>query len=178
MGKIALGLKINLAKIDMARVFNGKDNAQYLDMTIFVNMDELDQYGNSGMITQDVSKEEKANNVKGNILGNGKIFWVEGGQVPLPQGQASQAPPPQQQRPQQQGGFQQQQPQQQQQQQQPQQQQQQQQQAPQTWGNQSHQQQVPQQQGGFIGQHVDEQVLNQQQQGGFKPMPDDDKPAF
>tara|TARA_R110000744_G_scaffold16232_1_gene44820 strand:- start:64 stop:453 length:390 start_codon:yes stop_codon:yes gene_type:complete len=82
MSKIALSLKINLSKMDMARIFNGKEGAQYLDATIFVNMDELDQYGNSGMITQDVSKEEKAQGVKGNILGNGKVFWVENGQAP------------------------------------------------------------------------------------------------
>jgi len=104
MGKIALGLKINLSKIDMARVFNGKEGAQYLDMTIFVNLDELDQYGNSGMITQDVTKEEKANKVQGNILGNGNVFWVENGQAPQAQGQAApqQQQAPQQQAPQQQ----------------------------------------------------------------------------
>ena len=125
MGKIALSLKIDLAKMDMKRIFNGKNGAQYLDATIFVNMDELDQYGNSGMITQDVSKEEKQQGVKGNILGNGKVFWVENGQAPQQQGQAQggyqqapqqsqggfqQQPAPQQQA---QGGFQQQQPQQQ-----------------------------------------------------------------
>jgi hypothetical protein len=124
MGKIALSLKIDLAKMDMNRIFNGKNGAQYLDATIFVNMDELDQYGNSGMITQDVSKEEKQQGTKGNILGNGKVFWVENGQAPQQQGQAQggyqQAPQQsqggfqQQPAPQQQGGFQQQQPQQQQ----------------------------------------------------------------
>lgn len=109
MAKIALSLKINLNDIDMARVFQGK-KGQYLDATIFVNMDELDQYGNSGMITQDVSKEEKDQGVKGNILGNGKVFWVEGGQAP----QAANAAPQQntngfqqQATPQQQSGFQQ-----------------------------------------------------------------------
>jgi hypothetical protein len=107
MGKIALSLKIDLAKMDMNRIFNGKNGAQYLDATIFVNMDELDQYGNSGMITQDVSKEEKQQGVKGNILGNGKVFWVENGQAPQQQGQAQGG---YQQAPQQsQGGFQQQQ---------------------------------------------------------------------
>lgn len=106
MGKIALSLKIDLAKMDMNRIFNGKNGAQYLDATIFVNMDELDQYGNSGMITQDVSKEEKQQGVKGNILGNGKVFWVENGQAPQPQGQTQGG---YQQAPQQsQGGFQQQ----------------------------------------------------------------------
>ena len=86
MSKIALALKINLSEIDMARVFQGK-KGQYLDATIFVDMAELDQYGNSGMITQDVSKEEKAQKVQGKILGNGKVFWVEGGQAPQQAGQ-------------------------------------------------------------------------------------------
>lgn len=85
----------------MNRIFNGKNGAQYLDATIFVDMDQLDQYGNSGMITQDVTKEQKAQGVKGNILGNGKLFWVENGQAPQPAQQAQagfqqQAPAPQQ----------------------------------------------------------------------------------
>jgi hypothetical protein len=127
MAKIALALKINLSQIDMARAFQGQ-KGQYLDATIFVDMNELDQYGNSGMITQDVSKEEKGQGVKGNILGNGKIFWVENGQAPqkageqqaqggfqqqgaqqqyAPQQQQQQqyAPQQQQQAPQQQGGW-------------------------------------------------------------------------
>ena len=103
MSKIALSLKIDVSKIDKARLFSGQKGT-YLDATIFVELAELDQYGNSGMITQDVTKEEKAQGVKGNILGNGKVFWVENGQAPQPQGQGGY----QQQAPQQQGGFQQQ----------------------------------------------------------------------
>ena len=38
-----------------------------------------DQYGQNGMIVQSVSKEEKAQGVKGPILGNAKIFWSENG---------------------------------------------------------------------------------------------------
>ena len=111
MSKIALSLKIDLAKMDMARIFNGKNGAQYLDATIFVDMNELDQYGNSGMITQSVSKDEKAQGVKGNILGNGKLFWVENGQAPQAQQQnqgyqqAPQQQAPQGFQPQQPGGF-------------------------------------------------------------------------
>jgi single-strand DNA-binding protein len=71
------------------------------------------------MITQDVSKEEKAQGIKGNILGNGKVFWKEGGQAPQAQGGFQQQAPQQQQQQQQpardpqgftsaQGGFQQQ----------------------------------------------------------------------
>ena len=110
MSKIALSLKIDLSKMDMARIFNGKNGAQYLDCTIFVNQTELDQYGNSGMITQDVNKEEKANGVKGNILGNGKVFWVENGQAPQQANQQQSTGGFQQQAPQNTGGFQQQQP--------------------------------------------------------------------
>ena len=73
----------------MNRLFKGQ-KGNYLDCTIFVDLAELDQYGNSGMITQDVSKEEKDAGVKGNILGNGKVFWVEGGQAPQQAGQAPQ----------------------------------------------------------------------------------------
>ena len=101
MSKIALSLKINVSQIEKARLFVGQKGA-YLDATIFVDLSELDQYGNSGMITQDVSKEEKQQGIKGNILGNGKIFWVENGQAPQPQGQSFQQQAPQQQQQQQQ----------------------------------------------------------------------------
>ena len=90
MSKIALSLKINVSQIDKLRLFSGQ-KGKYLDATIFVDLDQLDQYGNSGMITQDVTKEEKQQGVKGNILGNGKVFWKEGGQAPqAPQGKFAQ----------------------------------------------------------------------------------------
>lgn len=110
MSKIALALKINLSAMDTARLFNGK-KGQYLDCTVFVDLDQLDQYGNSGMITQDVSKEEKQQGIKGNILGNAKIFWTDTGRMPQAQQQGSYNGQPQQQGgqqqpPQQQGGYQ------------------------------------------------------------------------
>lgn len=147
MAKIALSLKINLNDIDMSRVFQGK-KGQYLDATIFVEMNELDQYGNSGMITQDVSKDEKQQGVKGNILGNGKVFWVENGQAPQQAGtNAPQQGGFQQQTvPQQQGGFQQQA-------------------APQQQQGGYQQKQSNQQQGGFGGQ---QQQQAPQQQGGYQ----------
>ncbi len=79
MAKIGVSLKIDVTKIDRARLFQGQKGT-YLDATVFIDVDQLDQYGNSGMITQDVSKEEKQHGVKGNILGNCKVFWNEGGQ--------------------------------------------------------------------------------------------------
>ncbi|AUR88647.1 hypothetical protein NVP1172O_30 [Vibrio phage 1.172.O._10N.261.52.F5] len=81
MAKVGVSLKLDVTKIDKARLFNGQKGT-YLDATVFIDLDELDQYGNSGMITQDVSKEEKQQGVKGNILGNCKLFWSDAGQVP------------------------------------------------------------------------------------------------
>tara|TARA_R110000744_G_scaffold361181_1_gene468869 strand:- start:338 stop:631 length:294 start_codon:yes stop_codon:yes gene_type:complete len=79
MSKIGVSLKIDVSKIDKARLFKGAKGV-YLDCTAFIDLDELDQYGNSGMITQDVTKEEKQSGIKGPILGNSKIFWKDGQQ--------------------------------------------------------------------------------------------------
>ncbi|AUR85399.1 hypothetical protein NVP1074O_31 [Vibrio phage 1.074.O._10N.222.49.B7] len=84
MAKVGVSLKLDVTKIDKARLFNGQKGT-YLDATVFIDLDELDQYGNSGMITQDVSKEEKQQGVKGNILGNCKLFWSDAGQAPQQQ---------------------------------------------------------------------------------------------
>jgi hypothetical protein len=93
MAKVGVSLKIDVSKIEKARLFKG-EKGTYLDATVFIDLSELDQYGNSGMITQDVSKDEKDQGVKGPILGNCKVFWSEGGQSqPAQQRQAS--PPPQ-----------------------------------------------------------------------------------
>ena len=74
MSKVGISLSINVSMIEKARLFEGK-KGKYLDCTAFIDLDELDQYGNSGMITQDVSKEEKESGTKGPILGNCKVFW-------------------------------------------------------------------------------------------------------
>ena len=76
--KIGLSLKIDVSKIDKARLFRGTKGT-YLDATAFVDLDQLDQYGNSGMITQDVTKTEKDAGVKGAILGNARVFWRDSG---------------------------------------------------------------------------------------------------
>jgi hypothetical protein len=81
MSKIGVTLKIDVTKIDKDRLFVGQ-KGKYLDATVFIDTADLDQYGNSGMITQDVSKDERAQGVKGNILGNCKVFWSENGQAP------------------------------------------------------------------------------------------------
>ena len=58
MAKVGVSLKIDVTKIDKARLFKGQKGT-YLDATVFIDLCEADQYGNHGMITQDVSKEER-----------------------------------------------------------------------------------------------------------------------
>jgi len=74
MSIVGISLKINVSMIEKARLFKGA-KGMYLDCTTFVDLDNLDQYDNSGMITQDVTKEEKDSGTKGPILGNCKVFW-------------------------------------------------------------------------------------------------------
>jgi hypothetical protein len=67
-----VNLKIDVTKIDKDRLYKGKSGT-YLDAIVFLK-DETDQYGNNGMITQSVSKEEREAGVRGSILGNAKIL--------------------------------------------------------------------------------------------------------
>ena len=94
MAKIGVRLKINVNMIEKARLFPGK-KGKYLDATVFINVDEQDQYGNNGMVTQDVSKEEREQGVKGPILGNCEVFYrdnqsQQAQQQAAPQGQPAQ----------------------------------------------------------------------------------------
>ena len=100
MAKIGVSLKINVSQIDKARLFSGK-KGKYLDCTVFIDINDLDQYGNSGMIIQDITKDEKTSGGKGNILGNCKVFWNEAGQAPQANQSGFQQQAPQQQAPQQ-----------------------------------------------------------------------------
>jgi len=75
-----IAIKIDVSKIDKERLFQGKKGS-YLDATVFLN-DEEGQYGDNGMITQSVSKEEREAGIKGNILGNVKILGEFGDNKP------------------------------------------------------------------------------------------------
>lgn len=67
-----VSIKIDVTKIDKSRLYKGKKGT-YLDAMVILN-EYTDQYGNNGMITQSVSKEERQSGVKGNILGNVKVI--------------------------------------------------------------------------------------------------------
>lgn len=92
--KIGVTVSIDVTKIDKARLYEGK-KGKYLDCVTFIDIDQQDQYENNGFIAQGVSKEEKEQGVKGEILGNVKVFWKgesNGGQQAQPQQQATPAP--------------------------------------------------------------------------------------
>ena len=99
--KIGVRVKIDVKQIDKARLYVGSKGT-YLDATVFIDPENPGQYGDHGMITQDVTKEENDQGVKGNILGNVTVFWKEGQQQAHNQGmqqqRQQQAPQQQQQR--------------------------------------------------------------------------------
>ena len=97
--KLGISLKIDVTKIEKERLFAAQSGAKYLDLTTFVDLDNPGQYGDHGFISQNVSKQEREQGVKGPILGNAKVFYTEGGQ----QGGFSQ--PQQQPHPNQSGGM-------------------------------------------------------------------------
>ncbi len=72
--KIGINIKIDVTKIDKARLFKGA-KGNYLDLTTFIDTDNPGQYGDHGFISQSVSKEEKAAGIQTQILGNCKVFY-------------------------------------------------------------------------------------------------------
>ncbi len=78
MGKIGVSLNINVTKLDKTRFFKG-NKGTYCDMTVFIDLDAKDQYGQNGIIKQSQKKGEEADLP---ILGGCKIFWKgESGQA-------------------------------------------------------------------------------------------------
>lgn len=66
-------LKIDVTKIDKNALYTGS-KGKYLDITLLDNRDGTDQYGNDGMIVQDIGKERREAGEKGAILGNWR--WI------------------------------------------------------------------------------------------------------
>ena len=95
--KLGVSIKLDVTKIDKSRIFEGK-KGKYIDLTTFIDLENRDEYGNNGFISQSVTKEERQNNVQTPILGNAKVFYrddqtqpARGGQ---PTGQPAQQPTP------------------------------------------------------------------------------------
>lgn len=73
--KLGLSIKIDVKKIDKARLYEGSKGT-YLDLTTFIDLEDPSQYGDHGFISQSVTKEERESGVKGDILGNVKVFFT------------------------------------------------------------------------------------------------------
>lgn len=70
-------VKIDCTKIDKTKLFPGKNGAKYLDIVLMENRDGEDQYGNSHMAVQGVTKEDREKNIRGAILGNAKTIGAK-----------------------------------------------------------------------------------------------------
>ena len=84
MSKIGVNLSIDVKAIDKARLVPHTNGKTYLNMTVFIDPDSPGKHGDHGMITQEVSKDERAQGVQGAILGNAKVFWQDQQQAPQP----------------------------------------------------------------------------------------------
>ena len=80
--KIIVG-KIDVTKINKARLFPGKNGAKYLDF-VMIEGEQEDRFGNHFMVVEAVSKEERERGVKGPILGNGKYAGGKKSMPPTP----------------------------------------------------------------------------------------------
>jgi|TARA_R110001606_G_scaffold377815_1_gene537079 hypothetical protein len=80
--KIGLSVRIDVTKIEKERLYKGSKGT-YLDLTTFVDTDQVDQYDNNGFISQSVDKEEREQGVKTPILGNVKVFYTDGESAPV-----------------------------------------------------------------------------------------------
>lgn len=74
-----LNVSLDVSKVDKSWLFKGKKGT-YANLTIFYN-EEKDEYGQNGMVVQQVPKElyEKDKSLKGPILGNVSEFVKGGG---------------------------------------------------------------------------------------------------
>jgi hypothetical protein len=82
--KVGLSVRIDVTKIEKERLYKGSKGT-YLDLTTFVDTDQVDQYDNNGFISQSVDKEEREQGVKTPILGNVKVFFTDGSDQPIVQ---------------------------------------------------------------------------------------------
>ena len=90
--KAGISIKIDVTKIDKSKIFVTQDGKKYVDLTVFVDDSKEDRFGYHGMVTQSVTKEEKAQGIQAPILGNGKVFWKQEEQQQQAWDQTRQAP--------------------------------------------------------------------------------------
>ena len=80
MASIIAG-SINLDKIDKAKIFEGK-KGKYYPVTVVLN-NEPGNYGDSGYIQTEQTKEERDAKQPKTFLGNVKVVWTDGQNVSI-----------------------------------------------------------------------------------------------
>lgn len=65
-------MSLDVTKVSKDRLFVGK-NGKYLNAVLVENK-QPDQYGNAGMVIEDVTKEEREAGQRGTIIGNWKYI--------------------------------------------------------------------------------------------------------
>ena len=79
---------IDLTKIDKAKIYEGK-KGNYYPVTVVLN-DEPGQYGDSGYIMTEQTKDERDAKAAKQYLGNVKVVWTNGQNVDTAEKQAPQ----------------------------------------------------------------------------------------
>ena len=74
-----ISANIDLTKIEKAKIYEGK-KGKYYPITIVLN-DELGQYGDSGYIQTEQTKDERDAKLPKSYLGNVKVVWSNGTNV-------------------------------------------------------------------------------------------------
>jgi hypothetical protein len=74
-----ISANIDLTKVDKSKIYEGK-KGKYYPITIVLN-DELGQFGDSGYIQTEQTKEERDAKAPKSFLGNVKVVWSNGSNV-------------------------------------------------------------------------------------------------
>ena len=83
-----ISASIDLTKIDKAKIYEGK-KGKYYPITVVLN-DEPGQYGDSGYIMTEQTKEERDAKTQKQYLGNVKVVWTNGQNVTTAEKQGTQ----------------------------------------------------------------------------------------
>ena len=70
---------INLSKIDKSKIYEGK-KGKYYPVTVVIN-NEVGEYGDSGYIMTEQTKEQREAKEQKSYLGNVKDIWTDGQNV-------------------------------------------------------------------------------------------------
>ena len=70
---------INLSKINKDKIYEGK-KGKYYPVTVVIN-NEVGEYGDSGYIMTEQTKDERDASIPKEYLGNVKVIWTDGQNV-------------------------------------------------------------------------------------------------